>query len=86
MGFIAPIVGAIAGGKAIKKALTPNVPKVETSAQPAAAAASPEIKQETGVDTTGETLKRRARGKKGLMINPTNTSGGGSAGGTGLNI
>ena len=80
MGFIAPILG----GALLKKAITPNAPTVQTpAAQPAVSAPTADNKQETGVDTTGQTLKRKANGKKGLMIN---TSGGGSAGGTGLNI
>lgn len=80
MGFIAPILGAAL----LKKAITPKAPKVQTpAAQPAVSAPTADNKQETGVDTTGQTLKRKAKGKKGLMIN---TSGGGSAGGTGLNI
>lgn len=82
------VAGALVGGLFGKKAL--KTPKVETTtantaiAQPAAAVDAPDAKTETGVDTTGETLKRKARGKKGLMINPTNTGGGSS--GTGLNI
>lgn len=84
MGFIAPILG----GALLKKAITPKAPTVQTpeaqpAAQPAVSAPTADNKQETGVDTTGQTLKRKAKGKKGLMIN---TSGGGSAGGTGLNI
>lgn len=86
MGFIAPLLGAFAVKKAID---TPKVetPTQQTAATPAAAVMAPDSKQETGVDSTGETLKRKARGKKGLMINAgSNTSGGGSTGGTGLNI
>ena len=82
MGFIAPILG----GALLTKAITPKAPTVQTpkaAAQPAVSAPTADNKQETGVDTTGQTLKRKAKGKKGLMIN---TSGGGSAGGTGLNI
>lgn len=77
MGFIAPILG----GVLLKKAITPKAPK--PPAQPAVSAPTADNKQETGVDTTVQTLKRKAKGKKGLMINTTE---GGSAGGTGLNI
>ena len=79
MGFIAPILG----GVLLKKALTPKAPTMRPEAQPAVSAPTADNKQETGVDTAGQTLKRKAKGKKGLMID---TSGGGSAGGTGLNI
>lgn len=86
MGFIAPLIGAFVAKKAFR-APKAETTAVETAAAPAAAVSAPDSKQETGVDSTGETLKRKARGKKGLMINAvSNTSGGGSAGGTGLNI
>lgn len=89
MGFVAPLVGGVLASKAIKKAVTPSSSSTNTTttaATPAVAAATPEGKQDTGVDTTGESLKRKAKGKKGLMINASNTTGGGSTGGTGLNL
>lgn len=95
MGFIAPLIGAaVVAHKTVSaykkaKAPTPAAPTPEAPAAPAPAVAvsAPDSKQETGVDSTGERLKRKARGKKGLMINAvSNTSGGGLAGGTGLNI
>ena len=94
MGFVAKAVGGFLGkalfgwgaSKVVKKVLTPEVtvPKQEMPlpAQPAPPAPP---QQETGVDTTGMQIKRKAKGKRGLMIQPTNTTGGGSVG-TGLNI
>lgn len=64
-----------------------SVPKQETPAQPAPDAPTPTSKQESAVDSTGESLKRKAKGKRGLMINTaSNSTGGGTSGGTGLNI
>lgn len=83
------VLGFIAKAFVAKKAvdsIKPDVPKQEAPATPAVNAPTPEANAETGVDTTGMELKRKAKGKKGLMIQPTNTSGGGSTGGTGLNI
>lgn len=80
------VLGWVASAFAGKKAVDSLKPKVENPATPAVAAPEAEVKQETGVDTTGQKLKRKARGKKGLTIQPNNVTGGGSVGGTGLNI
>lgn len=77
------VASAFVGKKAVD-AMKP--PKVETPATPAVTAPEAEVKQEIGVDTTGQRIKRKARGKKGLTIQPNNVTGGGSVGGTGLNI
>lgn len=53
-----------------------NIPKVEPTAAPASTAPIADTKQETGLDTVASTLKRKAQGKKGLMISQ----------GSGLNI
>lgn len=83
-GVVAPVLGLFAAKKAVDAA----TPKQEAAqAQTPGAAAAPAAdakKQETGLDTTGASLKRKANGKKSLMI-ATNTTGGGSTG-TGLNI
>ena len=64
-----------------------SVPKQETPAQPAPDAPTPTSTQESAVDSTGESLKRKAKGKRGLMIaSASNSTGGGTSGGTGLNI
>ena len=64
-----------------------SVPKQETPAQPAPDVAAPTSNQESAVDSTGESLKRKSKGKRGLMINTaSNSTGGGTSGGTGLNI
>lgn len=68
-----------------------TVQKQEAPATATATAAAPvsdnTAKQDTAVDTNGDTLKRKAKGKKGLMINGgANSTGGGTSGGTGLNI
>lgn len=64
-----------------------SVPKQETPAQPAADVSAPTSNQESAVDSSGESLKRKAKGKRGLMINSaSNSTGGGTSGGTGLNI
>lgn len=67
-----------------------SVPKQETPAQPAQPAAdvsAPTSNQESAVDSSGESLKRKAKGKRGLMISSaSNSTGGGTSGGTGLNI
>lgn len=60
-----------------------SVPQQQAAAAPAVAAPAPEVNQATDVDSTGENLKRKSRGKQGLTI-AQNVSGG--AGGTGLNI
>lgn len=65
-------------------------PKISTTtaAAPAAVAVSappPVVGKETEVDSTGESIKRKARGKNSLTIAST-ISGGGANGGTGLNI
>lgn len=80
------VLGWVASAFAGKKAVDSLKPKTENPATPAVAAPDTEVKQETGVDTTGQKLKRKARGKKGLTIQPNNVTGGGSVGGTGLNI
>ena len=64
-----------------------TVQKQEAPAPAAAPVSDPTAKQDTAVDTNGDTLKRKAKGKKGLMINGgANSTGGGTYGGTGLNI
>ena len=72
----------------VSKIFRPSVPKQETPAQPAADVSAPTSTQESAVDSTGDSLKRKAKGKKGLMITSTasNSTGGGTSGGTGLNI
>lgn len=85
MGGVLGWVGGLFAAKKAADAMKPNI-KQETPATPAVAAPNPDVQQETGVDTTGEAIKRKAKGKRGLMIQPTNTTGGGSVGGTGLNI
>lgn len=86
MGGVLGWVGGLFAAKKAVDAAKPNIPKAETPATPAVAAPNPDVQQEIGVDTTGNVIKRKAKGKKGLMIQPTNTTGGGSVGGTGLNI
>lgn len=66
-----------------QKAAAQNVEQTP-QAQAAPQAAPQDTTQQTGVDTTGMTLKRKAKGKRSLMINPSNTGGG--TDGTGLNI
>lgn len=58
--------------------------KIQQQAAPAPAVAAPpeEVNQSTDVDSTGENLKRKSRGKQGLTI-ANNFSGNG---GTGLNV
>ena len=64
-----------------------SVPKQETPAQAAPDVTAPTSNQESAVDSNGESLKRKAKGKRGLMINAaSNSTGGGTSGGTGLNI
>ena len=64
-----------------------SVPKQETPAQAAPDVTAPTSNQESAVDSSGESLKRKAKGKRGLMINSaSNSTGGGTSGGTGLNI
>ena len=64
-----------------------SVPKQETPAQAAPDVTAPTSNQESAVDSSGESLKRTAKGKRGLMINAaSNSTGGGTSGGTGLNI
>mgnify|MGYP005838153939 CR=1 FL=1 len=51
---------------------------------PAVQAPVETVNKDTEVDTNGITLKRKSKGKKGLMIEATNVGSG--ANGTGLNI
>ena len=62
-----------------------KTPKVPTTAAAPVTAPSADVSQNTNVDTVGQALKRKARGKTGLTI-AANFSGGTSNGGTGLNI
>lgn len=80
------LTGGLFAAKKAADAMKPDIPKAETPATPAVSAPNPDVRQETGVDAIGKAIKRKAKGKKGLMIQPTNTTGGGSVGGTGLNI
>ena len=84
-GVLGFITKAFAAKKAVDS-IKPDVPKQENPATPAVAAPTVDNSPQTGVDTTGMELKRKAKGKRGLMIQPTKTTGGGSSGGTGLNI
>lgn len=63
----------------IKKWFRPDTPPAP--ATPAVSAPAVEMKQETGVETQGQSMKRKAKGKKGLMIDS-----GKGLGGTGLNV
>jgi len=63
----------------IKKLFRPKTPDIP--ATPAVTAPTGDLKQDTDIETQGQALKRKAKGKKGLMI-----SSSGGAGGTGLNI
>ena len=97
MGFVSKAVGGFLGkalfgwgaSKVVKKVLTPKITvprqEIDIPAPPAPPAPVAIPQQETGVDKTGMQIKRKAKGKRGLMIQPTNTTGGGSVG-TGLNI
>lgn len=86
MGSVLGLVASVFAGKKAIDSLKPKVENPDTPATPAVAAPDAEVKRETGVDTTGRKLKRKARGKKGLIIQPNNLTGGGTVGGTGLNI
>lgn len=72
--------------QALKNIVSPQAPKVEQVVTPTPAPMAAPVSAETGVDTTGKQLQRKAKGKKGLMISNNPTSSGGGVGGTGLNI
>lgn len=86
MGGVLGLVAKVFAAKKAVDSMKPDIPKQETPAAPAVAAPNVDNSPQTGVDTTGMELKRKAKGKRGLMIQPTNTTGGGSSSGTGLNI
>jgi len=74
------------GGAVAKKALRTDITKPDTPETPAAPAAPAPTTdtQQTGVETTSASLRRKARGKRGLTIQLGSSTG--SSGGTGLNI
>jgi hypothetical protein len=91
MGKVFKAIGKIISSpfKILKNIVDPPEAKVvqqtaEPTAQAAPTAAPTANQQETGVDTTGMTLKRKAKGKRALMISPANTGSG--TNGTGLNL
>lgn len=87
MGSVFSWVAGALFGKRMIDSMKPSVPKQDIPATPAVPAPTVTSNQETGVDTTGQQIKRKAKGKRGLMIQPTNTGGSATGiGGTGLNL
>lgn len=79
MGFITSLVaGALMAKKIESPKLNATVP---SPAQPAATVTPSDIRPETGADSIGTILRKKAKGKQSLMI-PTS----GRSSGTGLNI
>lgn len=80
---VGKVVGGVTGGL-FGRQKQPDI-NVEQPAQAAAPAAQESGQTDVNIDTAADKKKRKAKGKKGLMINAGANASGGTTG-TGLNI
>lgn len=86
MGGVARVISGLfgggGGGGGSTQVVYKPAPQAPTPAQPAAPAA--EVAAQDAVEDTS--LKKRRRGKSGLLVNPLNNNNAPAGSGTGLNL